>query len=142
MIEFSPTGFLMVREFTAGAGTTLYAENPWTGSTTDAFGAGGSLPALVNGLAFDDDQDGRIGAAATLETITLGADLRGTALSVSINGEVFFAGSVAATGSPTGDNYFALAYNALGGSCTVLTYFDDVNLTHLVPPRGTLVVIE
>ena len=145
MIEVSPTGFLKVREFTAGAGTTLYSQNPWTLSTVDAFGAAGSLPALVNGLEFDDDQDGRIGAAATLETIILGADLRGTALSVSINGQVLFSGTVAATGSPTGNNYFALAYNALGGPCTVLTYFDEVNLD-LNPVgaslTGTLVVVR
>ena len=137
-IQFSPSGLLTVTEFTAGGSVTLYNQNPWTASTADVYGAAGSLPATVNGVDFDVDQDGRIGAGTTsLENFTLGADLQGTALSVSINGQVFFSGSVAGTSSSTGNNSFSLSYNSLAGTGTVVTHYDDVNLD-LVPEPASM----
>jgi len=132
-IQFDPSGRLTVYELNGGALDTLYDQNPWTTAVSSNFGAPGSLPATVNGVPFDVDQDGRISAAASFETVTLGASLVGNSLDVSING-LSITGPLALTfdGSSTGNNYIALGSNALGFLGTsVVTNFLEVEINSL-----------
>jgi len=132
-IQFDPSGRLTVYELNGGGLDTLYDQNPWTAAVSSNFGAPGSLPALVNGVPFDVDQDGRLSAAASLEAVTLGASLVGNSLDILING-LSMTGPLALTfaGSSTGNNYIALGSNDLGFLGTsVVTNFLEVRINSL-----------
>ena len=125
-VQFAPSGYMTITE----GDVVIYSENPWTGETSwqGEFGAPGALPTTVNGLPFDENQDGRIAAAETSETIILGVSLVGTDLTVTVNGLEMWAGTLTYSTSSTGNNYISLGNNVIGGPATVTTYFDDISI--------------
>jgi len=136
-VQFAPSGLITVTENNGGF-NAIYNLNPWTGSTSFNYGAAGSLPLLVNGLPFDTDQDGRIGAAGTLETINLGMTVSGNTVDILING-LSITGPLALTfaGGSIGTNNISLATNDNGAGATVTTNFDNVNISNGVIPEPT-----
>jgi hypothetical protein len=114
-VQMLPNGGFYVAEQTGAATsfTQRFIGNPFVpGSPVQQFQPAGSLPATINGLPFDANQDGYLDSS---ESFRRGTIITGDFLQVQVNGRTILGTALSETGGVTG-NKLSLLRNNFGGS--------------------------
>jgi hypothetical protein len=135
-VEFIPNGGVLVRENRNGTLTTVRSVNFAGTAARSNVRTAGELPATLNDLPFDVDQDGFIDGT---EQVRFGVELSGTQLKLFVNGAQF--GTTMTLTKTTGlnGNGVGLHKNRISSAFETASdlYVDNFDLTP-VPEPGSL----